>query len=42
MLWERECADMGDATPEPQRGLPWSVEKVAELGVLNSLGDCGR
>jgi hypothetical protein len=42
ILWERECDEIGDATPEPHRGLVWPVEKVAEVGVLKSLGDAGR
>lgn len=42
MLWERECDEMGEATPEPQRGLFWPVEKVADVGVLRSLGDPPR
>ena len=42
MLWEREWDEMGEATPEPQRGLPWPVEKVAEVGVLKSLGEAAR
>lgn len=42
MLCDRECEELGDATPEPQRGLPWPVENVAEVGVLKSLGDGGR
>jgi hypothetical protein len=42
MLWDLEWEELGDATPEPQRGLPCPVEKVAEVGVLKSLGDGGR
>jgi len=42
MLWDREWDETGEATPEPHRGLPWPAEKVAELGVLKSLGECGR
>jgi hypothetical protein len=43
MLCAREWDDAGEATPEPQRGLfcP-GVEKVAEVGVLNSVGVIGR
>lgn len=42
MLWDLEWDEMGDATPDPQRGLLWPVEKVAEVGVLKSLGEMGR
>jgi len=42
MLWDLECDELGDATPEPQRGLPCPVENVADVGVLKSLGDGGR
>ena len=42
MLWDREWDELGDATPDPHRGLPWPVEKVADVGVLKSLGDGGR
>jgi hypothetical protein len=34
--------EVGDAIPEPQRGLLWPVEKVADVGVLKSLGEAGR
>lgn len=42
MLWERECDVAGEAMPDAQRGLPWPVENVAEVGVPNSLGEGGR
>ena len=42
MLWDLEWDDVGDAIAEPHRGLLCSVEKVAEVGVLNSLGETGR
>lgn len=38
ILCEREWDEVGDATPEPHRGLLWPVEKVADVGVLKSLG----
>lgn len=41
MLCDRECVEEGEARPD-HRGLLWPVEKVAEVGVLNSLGDAGR
>jgi len=28
--------------PEPHRGLFWPVEKVADVGVLKSLGEMAR
>ena len=40
-LCEREWPPVGDAMPEPQRGLERPVEKVADIGVLKSLGDAG-
>lgn len=42
MLWDRECDEIGEATPEPHLGLLCSVEKVAEIGVLQSLGEGWR
>jgi hypothetical protein len=30
----RECEEIGECIPEPQRGLLCPVEKVAEVGVL--------
>jgi hypothetical protein len=42
ILCDRECEDEGDAIPDPHRGLFWPVEKVADVGVLKSLGDTGR
>jgi len=42
MLCAREWDELGDATPEPQWGLFWPVEKVADVGVLKSLGEAGR
>lgn len=40
MLCDREWVEVGDATAD-HRGLLWPVEKVAEVGVLKSLGDTG-
>jgi hypothetical protein len=40
MLWDREWEELGDMM-EPHRGLFCPVEKVAEVGVLKSLGDGG-
>lgn len=40
-LCDLECVDEGEANAD-HRGLLWPVEKVAEVGVLNSLGDAGR
>lgn len=42
MLCDRECEEAGEATPEPHLGLVCSVEKVAEVGVLKSLGEGWR
>lgn len=42
MLCAREWEDVGEAIVDVHRGLLWPVEKVADVGVLNSLGDTGR
>ena len=41
MLCEREWEDVGEAKPD-HLGLLWPVEKVADVGVLKSLGDTAR
>ena len=42
MLCALEWEEVGDAMVEVHRGLLWPVENVADVGVLNSLGETGR